>query len=207
MIATQFDIGAEVFTVMKPDEFEANIEDVKRRVDHSRSELSPGERETWLDFGFYPAVPDNDLERLQETSRELAALVDAGQTGPIDCLPLYFAQIQLGIYLTLLLGDHAGTGRALTAYAAVVQGVSDHVGSTGEWADALTDEDRPQLLTTLAKHRGFSEYAGRRLLAYGRSHEFADESAQANATWDAIFDATCGSVDDVFTSRGVGRQS
>jgi hypothetical protein len=148
---------AEVFTVMKPDEFEANIEDVKRRVDHSRSELSPEERETWLDFEFYPAVPDNDLERLQETSRDLAALVDAGQTGPIDCLPLHFTQIQLRIYLTLLLGDHAATGRALAAYAAVVQGVSDHLGPKGGWADALPDQDRPQLLTTLANHRAFSE--------------------------------------------------
>ena len=184
---------AEVFTVMSPDEFEANIED-----DHSSSELKPGQRETWLDFEFYPAVEGGDLGRLHEMSQALAKLVEAGQTGPIDCLPLYVAQIQLRIYLTLLLGDHAATGRALAAYSAVMRSAFDHYGPPGERVDVLPEEDRPRLLATLGNHGGFAEYAGRRLLAYGRSHEFLHQSGQTNATWDAIFDATRKSVDNVF---------
>ena len=191
---------SEVFKVMDPHEFEANVDDVRRRVDDSNAELKPGERETWLDFEFYPAVQGGDLERLREMSQTLAELVEAGQTGPIDCLPLYVAQLQLRIHLTLLLGDHAATGRALAAYSAVMQSASDHY-APGERAGALPEENRPQLLAILANHGGLAEYAGRRLLAYGRSHEFMDQSEQANATWDAIFDATRTSVDKVFTGR------
>jgi hypothetical protein len=192
---------AEVFKVMAPDEFEANVEEVKRRIDGSNAELKPGERETWLDFEFYPAVLGGDLTRLQEMLRTLEKLVDAGQTGPIDCLPLYVAQLQLRIYSTLLLGDHAATGRTLAAYSAVMQSASDHYSPTGERAGELLEGKRTQLLAMLDNHGGFAEYAGRRLLAYGYSHEFMDQSEQANATWDAIFAATRATVDKVFTGR------
>ena len=156
-------------------------------------------RETWLDFEFYPAVQGGDLTRLREMSRTLEKLVGAGQTGPIDCLPLYVAKLQLRIYSTLLLGDHAATGRALAAYSAVMQSAYDHYSPIGERAGELTEENRTRLLPMLDNHGGFAEYAGRRLLAYGYSHEFMDQSEQANATWDAIFNATRGSVDKVFT--------
>ena len=46
---------AEVFQVMDPVQFEANIDDIRRRIDDSTGELPPGERETWLDFEFHPA--------------------------------------------------------------------------------------------------------------------------------------------------------
>jgi hypothetical protein len=190
----------EVFTVMDPVEFEAHIDEVRHRIDGSDAELRPGKRETWLDFEFYPAVQANDLRRLREMSQMLAELVEAGQTGPIDCLPLYVAQLQLRIYLTLLFGDHAAAGRALAAYSAVMQSASDHYTPPGERAGALSEENRPQLLAILANHSGFAEYAGRRLLAYGRSHEFIDQSGQAKATWEAIFDVTRTSVDKVFMS-------
>lgn len=193
---------AELFTVMSPGEFEANIEDVRRRVDSSSSELKPGERETWLDFEFHPAVQDSELRRLHEMSDALAKLVEAGQTGPIDSLPLYVAQIQLWIYLTLLLGDHAATGRALAAYAAVMWSASEYYEPTEEQAEEVPDEDRPQSLVALDNNGGLAEYAGRRLLAFGSSHEFTDQSGQTNATWNAIFEATRKSVDNVFMAAG-----
>jgi hypothetical protein len=188
----------EVFTVMDPDEFEANIDAVKRRIDNSNAELTPGERETWLEFEFYPAVRDSDFERLRVMSQTMAELVEPGQNGRIDCLPLYVAQLQLRIHLSLLLGDHAATGRALAAYSAMMQSASDHYARPGERVGALSEENRARLHAILASHGGFAEYAGRRLLAYGRSHEFMDQSEQANATWDAVFKATRTSVDKVF---------
>jgi hypothetical protein len=191
----------EVFKVMDPDEFEANIDDVRRRIDDSRAELKPGERETWLDFQFYPAVPDGDLERLREMSQMLSELVEAGQIGPIDCMPLYVSQLQLRIHLTLLLGDHAGTGRALAAYSAVMHSASDYYARAGEHAGPLSEERRSQMLAILGDHGRLADYAGRRLLTYGRSHEFVDRSEEANATWDAIVDATRTSADKVFTGR------
>ncbi|WP_445369535.1 hypothetical protein ACH5Y9_10260 [Methylomonas sp. BW4-1] len=190
---------AEVFKVMSPGEFEANIEDVKRHIDESSAEIKPGERETWLDFEFYPAVQSEDLIRLKQMSQMLEKLVEAGQTGPIECLPLFVAQLQLRIYLTLLLGDHAATGRTLAAYSAVMQSASDYYTSMGGGGDAFSEENRTRSLAMLDDHGGLTDYAGRRLLAYGRSHEFMNQSEQANATWDAIFNAARATVDKVFT--------
>jgi hypothetical protein len=178
------------FTVMTPDQFEANIDDVRRRIDNSNAELGPGQRETWLEFEFYPAVAVDELERLRAMAQTLGALVDAGQTGRIDCLPLYVAQLQLRIHLTLLLGDHAATGRALAGYAAIMQSVTDQLAGAETGAGEVPEATRARVLATLEDHAGFAEFAGRRLLAYGRSHEFVDQSTQANATWDAIFKAT-----------------
>ena len=131
-------------------------------------------------------------------SQTLEELIAAGQTGQIDCLPLYVAQLQLRIHLTLLLGDHAATGRAMAAYSAVMLAASNHFTQHGGPAGA-SDDDRPRLLATLERHGAYAEYAGRRLLAYGGSHEFVDQSDQANATWDATFDATRTSVAKVFS--------
>jgi hypothetical protein len=192
---------ADVFKVMTPDEFEANIEDVRRRIDASDAELKPGERETWLDFEFYPSVQDTDLTRLHEMSETLEKLVDAGQSGMIDSLPLYVAQLQLRICMTLLLGDHAATGRTLAAYSAVTQSAYDYYSQTGERTVDLSEEDRDILLAMLDSHVALSDYAGRRLLACGRSHEFMDQSEQANAVWDEIFDATRSNADKVFTGN------
>ncbi|MBN8443225.1 MAG: hypothetical protein J0M28_16225 [Thauera sp.] len=192
---------AEVFTVMSPDAFKANIEAIRRRIDDSHSELEPGEREIALDFEFYPSVDDSDLNRLREMSRALAKLVEAGQSGPIDSLSLFVAQIQLLIHVSLLLGDHDATGRALAAYAAVMWSASNHYEPTGDRADELPEENREQLLGMLDSNGGFAEYAGRHLLAYGRVHELSDETGQADATWNATFEATRKSVDKVFADR------
>jgi hypothetical protein len=193
---------AEVFTLMSPGEFEANIDAVRRRVDGDHSELTPGNRETWLDFEFYPALPADDLDRLRAMSQALAVLVEAGQRGPIDCLPLFVAHIQLRIYLTLLLGDHAATGRALAAYSAVMRSASEYHGQMESGPPgALPEEQRPEWSRTFDNHGGFAEYMGRRLMAYGQSHEFSDQSEHAHAAWDAIFNATRASVDEVYTRR------
>ena len=192
---------AEVFTVMSPDEFKANIEEVRRRIDDSHSELKPGERETAFDFEFYPAVEEADLERLRAMSHELSKLVEAGQTGPIECLPLFVAHIQLLIYATLLLGDQEAAGRALAAYSAAMWSASNHYEATGDRADDLPEENREQLLGMLDSNGGFAEYAGRRLLAFGRIHERADQTGPADETWNATFEATRKSVDKVFADR------
>lgn len=191
---------AKVFRVMDPDEFEASIDDVKRCIDDSEAELKPGAREMSLNFEFYPSVQRGDLKRLREMSERLADLVAVGQTGPIDCLPLYVAQVQLRIHVTLLLGEHAETGRALAAYAAVMRSAYDHYASTGKRAGELPEENRPQLLKMLDNHGGFAEYVGGLLLSYGRSHEFTSQLERANAIWDLIFDATRTCVDKVFTA-------
>jgi hypothetical protein len=198
---------AEKFVVLSPEDFESKLDEVHRRIDASRSELEPGRRETWIEFEFYPSVSDDDLSRLHDMSETLSELAAAGQTGPIDCLPLFVVQLQLRIHLTLLLGEHAGTGRALAAYAAVMDATHRYYEPAGGRIGGLSAENGPRMVALLARHGGFAEYAGRRLLAYGRSHEFGDYSEQAKATWDAIFDETRASVDQFLSTRGGARSA
>ncbi|MGO9972717.1 MAG: hypothetical protein ACLP01_07920 [Solirubrobacteraceae bacterium] len=193
---------AEKFLVLSPEDFDLRLDEVHRRIDASRSELEPGRREKWIEFEFYPSVSDNDLSRLHDMSETLSELVAAGQTGPIDCLPLFVAQLQLRIHLTLLLGEHAGAGRALAAYAAVMHAAHRYYEPASGRIVGLSAENGPRMVALLARHGDYAEYAGRRLLAYGRSHEFGDYSEQANASWDAIFDETRASVDQFFATRG-----
>lgn len=95
-----------------------------------------------------------------------------------------------------------GTGRALAGYAAVMYGAHRYYELAGGRV-GLSAENGPRLPALLGRHGGFAEYAGRRLLAYGRSHEFGDYSEQANATWDAVFDETRASVDQFHASTGL----
>lgn len=57
------------------------------------------------------------------------------------------------------------------------------------------------MLGMLDSNGRFAEYAGRRLLAYGRVHELADPTGQSDATWNAIFEATRKSVDKALADR------
>lgn len=198
---------AQKFVVLSPEDFHSHLDEVQRRVDAGRSELEPGRRETWIEFEFYPSVSDHDLSRLRDMSKTLSELVTAGQTGPIECLPLFVAQLQLRIHMTLLLGDHAGTGRALATYSAVMDAAHRYYEHGSGRIHGLSTENGPRLLALLARHGGFAEYAGRRLLAYGRSHEFGDYSEEANAAWDAIFDETSASVAQFFARRDGARSA
>ena len=84
----------KVFKVMDPDEFEANIDDVKRRIDDCNAEIKPGERETWLDFEFYPAVQDGDLNVYVRCRRRWPNSLRPDRA---DRLPAaHVAQLQLG---------------------------------------------------------------------------------------------------------------
>jgi hypothetical protein len=110
--------------------------------------------------------------------------------------------VQLRIYTTLLMGEHDQTGRALAAYAAVMRGALDYYEPPGEKMGALSPANREGHLETLRNHLSWAEYAGVRLLAYGKSHEFDDFSAAAQATWSEIFDATAVVVGRFFAERG-----
>ena len=72
----------------------------------------------------------------------------------------------------------------------------------GERIGALSAENRERLLATLRDHQDYAAYAGVRLLAYGRSHEFADRSQVATAKTKAIHDGTKAAVDRFFSERG-----
>lgn len=182
------------FLVTTPDEFEAQIDRHRGRIAESSSPRGPGARETWIDFHFHPALDADGLAELRGLSAALQESIDAATHDGIECLPLFLDQVQLRIFMTLLMGQHDQTGRALAAYGGVMRGALDYYEPPGEKIGGLSAENRENHLVILRKHLDMAEYAGVRLLAYGRSHEFDDFSAVASAAWNAIFEAATAAV-------------
>ena len=176
------------FLVTTPDAFEKDIEEHRRRIQGSSARLAPGARETWLDFRFHPALDDNKLKELRDFSARIQAEIAActGEKG-IACLPLFLNLVQLRIFMTLLMGEHAETGRALAAYAAVMRRALDYYSRPGEKPGDLSEEGRERNLSLLEDHLGMAEHIGSRMLSCGKSHEFDDFSAFATAEFAAAF--------------------
>jgi hypothetical protein len=192
---------ARTFVVTTPDDFEARIDEHRRRISEGCSRLPPGKRETWLDFRFFPAVDPAELAGLRRLSEELEELIDAAIIGGIECLPLFLDQVQVRIFTTLLLGEHDHTGRALAAYAGVMKSALDYY-EPGDRIGALSAKNREGHLAMLREHLDIARYAGVRLLAYGRSHEFDDFSRPAEETYGRVFAAVSTAAAGFLADRG-----
>jgi hypothetical protein len=190
------------FLVTTPDAFQADIDHHRKRIVTSSGKFRPGERETWLDFRFYPGLPEDELSALRAVSDASQARIDAACADGIDCLPLFLMDIQLRIYVSLLFGEHAEVGRALAAYQAVMQGALGYYEPAGERVGALSAENRERLLSVLRDHQEYAAYTGVRLLGYGRSHEFEDRSEAAAAETKAVCERTRAAVNRFFEERG-----
>jgi hypothetical protein len=179
------------FLVTTPDAFEKNIQEHKRRIETSSARLAPGGRETWLDFRFHPALEESKLKQLRDFSAEVQAeIVACTREKGITCLPLFLNLVQLRIFMTLLMGEHADTGRALAAYAAVMRGALDYYSRPAKKPGDLSSEGRERNLNLLKDHLGMAEHIGSRMLSYGKSHEFNDFSTFATTEFAATFSLT-----------------
>ena len=189
---------ARKFLLTTPDAFESNIEQHRRRIAASSSRLAPGARETWLDFQFYPALDSDQLKELRDFSGWLETRI-AGAIGDqgIACLPLFLSHIQLRIFMTLLMGEHDKTGRALASYSAVMQGALEFYRAP-ERAAALSEQKRTQELDLLQDHFEYAQYTGASLMAFGSTHEFKSIYAQANVDFKAEFETTKAAVSRFF---------
>jgi hypothetical protein len=116
----------------------------------------------------------------------------------VDSLPVFLNLIQLRVFVTLLLGDHFETGRALAAYAAVMQGAYDYYAAADVKVAPLSDDGRQRSLETLTHHHDQARHIGWYFLSIGRSHEFDDFRRIADREWDAVFDRTKAAVDSFF---------
>lgn len=187
------------FLLTTPDAFEKEIEAHRRRIAESSAHLPPGARETWLDFRFYPALAPEKLEKLRDFSAWLQAETAAciGERG-IVCLPLFLNQVQLRIFMTLLMGEHHETGCALGAYAAVMQGmIGNYDGPKAKIGD-VSAEFHKRHLDLLQDHLDMARHIGTRMLSFGKSHQFDDFSAIATADFAAAFDTTKAAVAKFF---------
>jgi|GEM_PF-5546888 len=173
------------FQVTTPDDFKTNIEQHRTRIATSTSPLPPGQRETSLDFQFFPALPPDKLADLREFYAWLQARIEActGEAG-INCLPLFLNHVQLRICMTLMLGEHDQTGRALAAYGAILKATAAHY--------IKPHSERLERQIELAAYSGVS------LLAFGKSNEFADRLAVSRAEFQSLFNQTKAAVDAFF---------
>jgi hypothetical protein len=173
------------FLVATLEDFEKNIADHCKRIAVSSSRLAPGARETWLDFYFYPALDDAKLKQLRDSSAQFQAYIDAcvGEKG-INCLPLFLNNLQLRIFMTLLMGEHRETGRTLASYAAVLHAAFDYYTKN---VDALSPAGRERHLAVLESHIEMARHIGAHMLSFGKSHQF--ENFSADAGFAVAFDA------------------
>lgn len=187
---------ASKFLVTTPEEFEKNIAEHAKRIAASSSHLAPGARETWLDFYFYPALDDAKLTQLRDLSAQLKAFTDAclAEKG-INCLPLFLNHLQLLIFMTLLMGEHHETGRTLASYAAVFDAAFDYY---TKHVDALSTAGRQRHLDLLESHLEMARHIGGHMLSFGRSHQFENFSALADAEFADAFNKTKTAVAQFF---------
>jgi hypothetical protein len=192
---------ASKFLVTTPEEFERDIERHRQRIAQSSAHLRPGDRETWLDFEFRPALDEPGLQQIRQFSDETRAHIDewTGERG-IDCLPAFLNLVQLRIFCTLLMGEHHETGRALAGYAAVMKAAHDYYSAPDVRVGALSRKRRAEHLKMLTDHHNQAEGIGWSMLSYGRSHEFDDFRARASADYDAAFARTRSAVDRFFAT-------
>jgi hypothetical protein len=187
------------FLVTTPDAFEKDIEEHRRRITASSARLAPGARETWLDFSFRPAVADEKLGEIREYSHWVQSQIDAAiGAKKITCLPLFLNLTQLRVFMTLLMGEHDETGRALAGYAAVIQGAIDYYSRPGHKACDPSKESSDEHIELLKDHFDMANHIGVHLLASGKSNEFGNYSAEAAADFNSTFASTRAAVADFF---------
>jgi hypothetical protein len=189
------------FLLTTRDAFEKDIEEHRRRIAASSARLAPGERETQIEFRFHPAMDAEALADLRDRSAALQARIETRRRERgIDCLLLFLNDVQLRIYMTLLMGEHHDTGLAFAAYAAVMQGALDYYLQPGEKVDDLAENNRKPALELLTDHCGMGRHIALRMLAYGRSDQFEDFTQAAEADYAATFEATKLAVDGFFSN-------
>jgi hypothetical protein len=182
------------FLVTTRDEFEQGVEKHRGRILESSSTLPPGTRENWLDFRFHPAMDDSKLGQLREMSAWVEARIEdwTGDRG-IDCLPLFLNLVQLRIFMTLLLGEHHDTGRALAGYAAIMEAARDYFVRAAK-ASGQESGEGDNHLAMLEAHRERAQCIGWCLIAHGKSHEFGDFTSGAQVEYNAVLALTKSAV-------------
>jgi len=189
------------FLLTTRDGFEKDMEEHRRRIAASSARLAPGARETHLEFRFHPALDADKLTELRDLSAAVQARIETRcRESGIDCLLLFLNDIQLRIFMTLLIGEHHDTGCAFAAYAAVMQGAVDYYVQPGEKVGGLPEDSRERHLEMLNDHCDMAHHIALRMLAYGKSDEFSDFTSIAETDYASTFDVTKLAVDRFFAA-------
>jgi hypothetical protein len=178
---------ATKFLVVSPEEFENNIDTQLSTIRQSSAEEASGANPKWIEFEFYPSLPEDQLASLREFGGWIKTRVTSGiePQQEIASLLLFLNDVQFWIYTTLLLGEHAETGRALAIYAATLN-------CCARVAD-------------LEHHVHAARYWGVSLLASGRSHEFESIYERAKTEFEEIERKAADAVNRFLERNAKGR--
>lgn len=166
---------ATKFLVVSPEEFDGNAGVHLARIGRSSAAEASGVGDNWVDFEFHPAIAADELASLREFRAWIKErILSAIEQQNIGSLLLFLNDVQLWIYTSLLLGEHAETGRALAIYA----------GTLRCCASATYLEDDVHL----------ADYWGVSLLACGNCHDFTSIYEGAKAEFADIKAKASGAV-------------
>jgi hypothetical protein len=188
------------FLVVSPDDFFSNIEWHKTRIRKSNSLFGIGAREAPLPFRFFPAQNADALKEIYDFDESVEILIRQQISSKgITNLPWFLNNIQMKIYTSIMLGKHDETGHALAVYAAVMNVVRKQLFVVHTPGDDITEEHEkhPDELA-LQEHFEMARHASFLLLAYGKSHEFGDFSANALEIYEEIFSSSTDAIEYFF---------
>lgn len=152
-----------------------------------------------MDFRFYPALDAGRLKEIRDFDGELDGLIRRLVfSRTITNLPWFMNQVQLKVFTTLMLGNHAETGRALAVYAAVTDVVRKRFLSGAGSGVRLKKKQKLLVRERLEQHFEMAEYISNTLLSYGQSHEFGDYRVQAKKIYRQTFTAAEAAVEAFF---------
>jgi hypothetical protein len=176
------------FLVVSPKQFFRGIKRHKTRIGKAQGPLGVGSREEPLPFRFFPAQGARALKRLRDLDESVEASI-RGQISSqsITNLLWFLNNVQLKILTSLMLGRHYETGRALAVYAAVMDVARKPLFGADAPADDAADDPESRAHGQLEAHFELAHYASPRLMAYGESHEFGDNSKKALAVYEEVF--------------------
>ena len=178
------------FAVVSAEAFEERVDALRARIRAASGRLPPGRRETTLGFRFYPAVDDATLDHLRGLHAALWREIDPEGSAEIDCLPFRINQILLRVYVSLLFGAHDEAGRALAAYAGIMDAVHDFYTAAGTIGGRSPQSDFAKYMAVLEDHRDVAATIAWTLLCAGKSDQFGDCTKPAKTVYDRLFAAS-----------------
>lgn len=173
------------FLVLGPEEFKERSAEQTQRIAAASAPISDSERNQPLAFRFYPALKPKELQQIRDADSDVEQDIrERLESRTIENLPWFLNQVQLKIYTSEILGNHAETGWALAVYAGILKEVHEHWGQ-----DDTPVENDEATATLLSEHFELAEYYAPRLMAYGREDQFGNYSEQALRRYDQAFGA------------------
>lgn len=183
---------AERFHVTTPEGFEEDFETHLRRIEQSEAELGPGKREVELPYDFGPALPTEKMAQVHALADQVDKVIEAQRgSHEIPSIPMLLNQVQLRIFLGLLLADHGATGRAFADYAAIMDEARSYFANPNPHPGALTPERRDMHLDGLQEHGKIASYYALVFIKYSSPELIGDETQQATTLCNARYDKSC----------------